>query len=138
MWALVWLRLSAAPSRLRAHCRPLDLSLQSAALLGKSPPSLSLLLECWADADEASPSEGSGGQRWVSVTQGGDDGCFDAWPPSSYKENCRKFHQLFFKKQEYFTKASTIFIFFETTPFRVILQHFIFLFHATVDLLLVK
>ena len=81
MWALIWLRLSAALSRLRAHCRPLDLSLQSTALLGKSPPSLSLLLECWADADEASPSEGFGGQKWVLVAQGGNDGCFDAWPP---------------------------------------------------------
>ena len=41
------LKLSAALSHLRAHSFPLDRSLQSAALLGKPPPSLSLLLECW-------------------------------------------------------------------------------------------
>ena len=80
MWVLIWLRLCAALSCLRAHCHPLDLNFESTALLGKSPPSSSLLLECWAGAGEMSPSEGSGGQRWVLVAQGGDDGCFDAWP----------------------------------------------------------
>ena len=38
MWVLVWLRLTAAPSHLRAPCHPLDLSLQSTALLGKPFP----------------------------------------------------------------------------------------------------
>ena len=57
------LRLSAALSPLRAHCCPLDLSLQFTALLGKPPPSMSLLLKCWEDA---SP-ESSGGQRCILI-----------------------------------------------------------------------
>ena len=61
------LRLSAALSPLRAHCCPLDLSLQFTALLGKPPPCMSLLLKSWVDAGEASSPESSGGQRWVLI-----------------------------------------------------------------------
>jgi hypothetical protein len=46
-----------------------------------------------------SPSEGFGGQRWVLVAEGGDDGCFDAWPPPLTRKTVGNFISCFLRSK---------------------------------------